>query len=269
MKRRWMIVPAAVLGLLLLAGVTLMLADGDAPTSPIAVPAVQPTGQGLDRSANTPAAPPTSFTPRPIMPRAVAPPSEIVTSTVPTAGPAASGPIPRIVGGPGISPGPILHGQPEREAPPPAAAPPPVATADMGPAWQAFTQVVVIGAGTLNLGGRKVVLAGLVLPESDQRCRVDGGSEITACSFLSLQALRQRLRARGVECRVEGLETIGLEPVACRLGGADLGEWLVAQGWAGAAADAPETYRTAEDAARCAGAGIWADAPRPDSCPAR
>ncbi len=271
MRRRWIIVPAAALGMLLAAGVMLMFAiSDDHLTGPTIVSGLRPAidGQNPPQSAEVPA-PPAPITPQPVMPRRVAPPAEIVTSAPPAADPAASGPMPRIVGGPGISPGPIVNGQMERETPPAPAALTPAAAADSGPAWQAFTQVVVIGAGTLNLGGRKVILAGLQLPEGDQRCRVDGGSEITACSFLSMQALRQRLRARGVECRVDGLETSGIEPVACRLGTADLGEWLVGQGWASAAADAPEAYRAAEDAARCAGAGLWADAPRPDSCPAQ
>ena len=267
---------AAALALVLAAGLTLVLGGGIDLGGGPALPGggagsgAAPEGGAIaDLRRIAPTVAPSTITPAPMVPRSVAPPAETVTSARPAIDPAASGPVPRIVGGPGISPGPIVHGQMQREAPP---APAPAATvviADTGPAWRAYTQVVVIGAATLNLGGRKVVLAGVGQPEDGQRCHVSDGTKTFECSFLSMQALRQRVRARGVECRLGALETIGIEATACRIGTTDLGEWLVSQGWGTAAADAPDAYRTAEDAARCSGSGIWADAPRPDSCPPR
>jgi endonuclease YncB( thermonuclease family) len=249
---------------LVLAGAVTLLVGGELwspePTPPLSAPA-------LRTAAPAPSVPTVPARPQLLVPRAVPPPADIITSAVPAEDPAAAGPPPRIVGGPGISPGPVGHGRMEREAPPQQ--PEAEAAVDSGPAWQPFTQVVVIGAGTLNLGGRKVQLAGIAPPESGLRCRASAGPETFECAFLAMQALRQRLRARGVECRLARLETIGTEPAACRIGTTDLSQWLLDQGWAMAAADAPEAYRTAEDAARCANAGLWAEAPRPDSCPPR
>ncbi|SHF08355.1 hypothetical protein SAMN02745157_1597 [Kaistia soli DSM 19436] len=251
------IAATAALAVVIAAGLTILMDTGPVPgTAPVRV-ADQP-------AASRAAVPPATIAPAPLEPRRPLVPPDVVTSPPPADDPAASGPVPRIVGGPGISPGPVSHGPMAREAP---SAKPEVV--DEGPAWQAFTQVVVIGAGTLNLGGRKVQLAGITPPESGVRCRTAPDAEAFDCAFLSMQALRQRLRARGVECRLSTLETIGVEPAPCRIGGTDLSEWLVEQGWAEPAADAPEDYRTAEDTARCAGVGIWAEAPRPDSCPVR
>ncbi|MBZ9935972.1 thermonuclease family protein [Mesorhizobium sp. BR1-1-16] len=251
------IAATAVLAVAITAGLTLLMDTGPSPR-PAVVVADQPV------PGTRAVAPPAPIAPAPLEARRPLVPPDTVTSPQSAEDSVASGPAPRIVGGPGISPGPVSHGPMEREAPPATRE-----VVDDGPAWQAFTQVVVIGAGTLNLGGRKVQLAGITVPESGTRCRTTPVAEAFDCAFLSMQALRQRLRARGVECRLSALETIGVEPAACRIGSTDLGEWLVEQGWAEPAPDAPEDYRTAEDTARCAAAGIWAEAPRPDSCPVR
>ncbi len=249
---------------LVLAGALTLLIGGELWIPEPMAPSSEPQ---LRTAPAAPPAPVVPAAPQLLVPRTAPPPADMITSAVPADDPAAAGPPPRIVGGPGISPGPVVHGRMEREAPPPQ----PIETVavDSGPAWQPFTQVVVIGAGTLNLGGRKVQLAGVAPPESGLRCRASAGPETFECAFLAMQALRQRLRARGVECQLSQLETIGIEPASCRIGTTDLSQWLLEQGWATPAGDAPEAYRTAEDTARCAGAGMWADAPRPDSCPAR
>lgn len=261
MKRRVMAIAAtAVLAVAIAAGLTILMDTGPVPgTAPIRV-ADGPAAGRVAVPSNTIA--PAAIAPAPLEARRPAVPIDVVTSPLAADDPAASGPVPRIVGGPGISPGPVSHGRMVRDTP--AAKPVPV---DDGPAWQAFTQVVVIGAGTLNLGGRKVQLAGITPPEGGMACRTTPDAEAFDCAYLSMQALRKRLRGRGVECRVSALETIGIETVPCRIGSTDLSEWLVEQGWAEPAGDAPEDYRTAADTARCAGAGIWAGAPRPRQLP--
>lgn len=63
---------------------------------------------------------------------------------------------------PGMTPGPDVDGPLVRIPVPP---PPPLA-----PRWQRFFRVVALDAGTLDLGRRKVRLAGIVAPAPDTTC---------------------------------------------------------------------------------------------------
>jgi len=256
-------IAALLLVAVILAGIVTLVMDGgesvrvgagaSAPAQPIA-------------AASRPLPPPATITPSPKIARPLPEPAPLVTSTVPTTSEAPPGSLPRIVGGPGISPGPLVTGVLEREAP---KAPEPEAAPPSGPQWKTYSQVVVIGAGIMNLGGRKVQLDGIIVPASGSTCHTAPDEPGFDCAFLSMQALRQRIRARGVECRLDTVEYVGAEPASCRIGQTDLAAWLVEQGWAAPAEDAPDEYRAAEREARCAGAGIWAAATRPDSCPAQ
>lgn len=164
---------------------------------------------------------------------------------------------PRVVGGPGITPGPFAAAEPlPREATP--AGPEP---AD----WTTYRRVTVVGAGEIDLGKRRIVLAGIAPLPPDRQCRVTKGAAERPCAALALLALRQRVRGLGLQCR-SAPDAIAAD---CRIGATDLSLWLIEQGWAEAAADAPEAYRAAESEARCAEKGLWRTAAPPADCPAR
>jgi len=164
---------------------------------------------------------------------------------------------PRVVGGPGITPGPFAAAEPlPREAVP--AGPEP---AD----WTTYRRVTVVGAGEIDLGKRRIVLAGIAPLPPDRQCRVTKGAAERPCAALALLALRQRVRGLGLQCR-SAPDAVSAD---CRIGATDLSLWLIEQGWAEAASDAPESYRAAESEARCAAKGLWRTAAPPDDCPAR
>ena len=167
----------------------------------------------------------------------------------------------RNVTAPGMTPAPSGSGPLEREALPKKAPTP--------PRWKAYAPVVVEEAGLLDIGPRKVRLAGINTPTADRLCSPpasDGTEARVACSHLALVALRRRIRAFGVECRISANETADPVVAPCRIGPTDLALWLVEQGWAQAAKQAPEGYVAAEKEARCARRGVWREVETPPDC---
>ncbi|MCX5518019.1 hypothetical protein OSH10_06190 [Kaistia defluvii] len=167
----------------------------------------------------------------------------------------------RNVTAPGMTPAPSGSGPLEREALPKKAPTP--------PRWKAYAPVVVEEAGLLDIGPRKVRLAGINTPAADRLCSPpasDGTEARVACSHLALVALRRRIRAFGVECRISANETADPVVAPCRIGPTDLALWLVEQGWAQAAKQAPEGYVAAEKEARCARRGVWREVETPPDC---
>ena len=167
----------------------------------------------------------------------------------------------RNVTAPGMTPAPSVSGPLEREAVPRKPPTP--------PRWKTYAPVVVREAGLLDIGSRNVRLAGIVVPTGDQLCHpgATGDADVdVACSRLAMVALRSRIRAFGVECRIS--ENDPADPVVapCRIGPTDLALWLVEQGWAEAARRAPKGYAAAEKEARCARRGFWQAASPPADC---
>ncbi|MBN8999014.1 MAG: hypothetical protein J0H54_06355 [Rhizobiales bacterium] len=138
---------------------------------------------------------------------------------------------PRLVVAPGITPAPVSREELPREPVPPRAPDP--------PRWQPYRHVMVLEAGLLDLGKRSVELAGVVPAPRDRNCRAGAETAERPCALLALQAMRQRIRGLGVECRI--------------------------------AADAVEDpdYAEAEKEARCGARGMWRDAETPGDCPSR
>lgn len=167
----------------------------------------------------------------------------------------------RNVTAPGMTPAPVVSGPLEREALPKKPPTP--------PRWKAYSPVVVREAGLLDIGPRNVRLAGIVAPTGDQLCHpgATGDADVDiACSRLAMVALRSRIRAFGVECRISENDTADPVVAPCRIGPTDLALWLVEQGWAEAARSAPKAYAAAEKEARCARRGLWKAASPPADC---
>jgi endonuclease YncB( thermonuclease family) len=167
-------------------------------------------------------------------------------------------PASRDVTPPGMTPGPAGAGPLVREAVPPPAPDP--------PRWHRFFLPVTTDAATFVSGGLTIKVAGVVPPSRSETCPEKDGAT-WPCGEVALGSLRRFLLGRAVECWFGPADTGPQITVACRVGKADIGLWLVSQGWAKPAADASGAYRQAADAARCGQRGLWRDGGR-DRCPA-
>ena len=180
---------------------------------------------------------------------------------VAAASPSTATPALRNVTGPGMTPAPGGEGPLEREAQP--RKPP------LPPRWKAYAPVKVEGAGLLDIGARKVRLAGIVPPADGRTCLAPSAGATDAkvdCAHLAMVALRRRIRAFGEECRISPNDTADRVVAPCRIGRTDLALWLVEQGWAQAAPKPPEGYASAEKEARCARRGMWRETDPPKDC---
>ncbi|WP_292896002.1 MULTISPECIES: thermonuclease family protein [unclassified Nitratireductor] len=125
---------------------------------------------------------------------------------------------------------------------------------------QTLTGVVIVHDGdTLTVAGERIRLEGIDAPEFQQRCTL-GGKEY-ACGREALRALRRLVGGAEVVC--EGFQRDRYDRLLarCKVNETDIGEALVAAGWALAYGD----YDAVEAEARRAQRGIWGggfEAPR-------
>ncbi len=107
-------------------------------------------------------------------------------------------------------------------------------------------QPVAKAAGLIEAKGYSIAVSGIDMVGLDDTC-TDAGQE-WACGQRARTAFRGFLRGRAVVCKVppeNGRDIIAAE---CRIGKDDVGQWLVENGWARAAANGPyaEAGRKAE-----------------------
>jgi endonuclease YncB( thermonuclease family) len=114
----------------------------------------------------------------------------------------------------------------------------------------------VVDGDTLELHGARIRLSGIDAPEAAQTCRIAG--KPWPCGRRAAQALAERIGARTVTCRWRKLDRYRRPIAVCRIGGEDLGAWMVANGWALAFRRYGTAYVAQEDAARTAPRGVWA-----------
>jgi endonuclease YncB( thermonuclease family) len=150
----------------------------------------------------------------------------------------------------GGTPGPVRAGL--------AGAVPPAPITVPGTAQQFDGQAQPAGGAALAIGGRTVQLFGVRLPQAAERC-MSAGRQPLPCSEVARELLAARLRGGGrVSCRVP-LNRPGMVSAICRDStGADLGGYLVSEGVALADAGQSYDYVGAENAARSARRGLWA-----------
>ena len=118
-------------------------------------------------------------------------------------------------------------------------------------------QASVIDGDTLELHGNRVRLWGIDAPESSQLCRGEDSLPYR-CGAEAANALDAFIARRSVNCAPISLDRYGRTVATCKVGGTDLGEWLVSSGFA---LDWPQysagKYGTAQRQAERAGRGIW------------
>lgn len=125
--------------------------------------------------------------------------------------------------------------------------------------WKGTTlfRPLATGAGRIRAQGRTVTIAGVELVGPEESC-ADQGRQ-WPCGARAMTAFRAFLRGRAVICDIPGEADSGDFTARCRLGKQDIGEWLVANGWARAPADSP--YAQAGEKAEKGRKGVYGHAP--------
>ena len=113
----------------------------------------------------------------------------------------------------------------------------------------------VIDGDTLEIQGQRIRLHGIDAPESRQLCRLDGKS--WQCGEVAANALADKIARRSVTCEDLGRDRYKRIIARCTVAGEDLGEWMVAQGWAVAYRRYSLDYVDEEADAQAARRGIW------------
>ena len=113
-----------------------------------------------------------------------------------------------------------------------------------------------IDGDTLDLGAVRVRLFGIDAPEGGQSCRRADGAEWD-CAAAASDRLAELIEGREVECSVVDRDRYRRVVATCLVGGLDLGEALVRDGYAWAYRRYSGRYVGAEAAARAARRGIW------------
>ena len=125
-----------------------------------------------------------------------------------------------------------------------------------GPRQAAGTRAELIhrptfsAAGSIEKGSKSIRLIGVVITVVDAQC--GSWPDAWPCGRMARAALQRFVRYRSIECRMPEELVDGL--ARCSVGGRDIGEWLVAQGWA--RASGPD-YAAAEKTAQEEKRGVW------------
>ena len=117
-------------------------------------------------------------------------------------------------------------------------------------------RIRVIDGDTLVVGATTYRLFGIDAPEGRQTCTTNSGAA-WKCGASSTQALRALIGTSSVQCEARDRDRYGRTVATCHAAGVDLGEAMVAGGWALAYRSYSKQYVPAEDIARAAAAGIW------------
>ncbi|ADZ71682.1 thermonuclease family protein [Polymorphum gilvum] len=126
---------------------------------------------------------------------------------------------------------------------------------------------VVRDAGVLVAGSLVVHLAHIVAPAVETQCTSTQGDP-WPCGARARTELQRVIRLLAVECEKTADLGDGEIVAVCRRNRIDLGAWLLRNGWATPAPDAPAGYRDLETGARQARAGMWRSEEAADLAPA-
>jgi endonuclease YncB( thermonuclease family) len=113
----------------------------------------------------------------------------------------------------------------------------------------------VIDGDTIVVASERVRLQGIDAPELHQTCTAYG--QEWSCGQTAAEWLRDRLRGQQVDCIGHARDRYGRLLAVCYIGGEDLNERIVREGWALDFRRYSTDYLQAESAAKRGGAGIW------------
>lgn len=114
-------------------------------------------------------------------------------------------------------------------------------------------------AGRVAGSGVVVTLVGIEVTSPDRTC-TDAEGHKWPCGMRARSAFRGFVRGRALACDLPPELTEKSYTVACTLGGRDVGEWLVQQGWV-LPAPGSDRYAQLASEAREAGRGMFGAAP--------
>ncbi|WP_156122305.1 thermonuclease family protein [Aureimonas altamirensis] len=140
--------------------------------------------------------------------------------------------------------------EPEPQAPPEPQPAPSPAAADPE---RIFHRAVAVTATDFEADGLRISLAGVESLPFEETCSL--GTVSAPCGAQARTALRGWLRGRSLSCDVPADAREGGVEAACHVGGEDVAQWLVMQGWARPIPGG--AYENAAQAARRDERGLW------------
>jgi len=118
-------------------------------------------------------------------------------------------------------------------------------------------QATVIDGDTIEIHRQRIRLSGIDAPESDQLCRGDDSLQYR-CGADAANELDRFIAGRPVSCEQLDVDRYKRVVAFCTVGGVDLGEWIVRQGFA---FDWPRysrgKYAVAQREAQQVQRGVW------------
>jgi endonuclease YncB( thermonuclease family) len=119
--------------------------------------------------------------------------------------------------------------------------------------------ISVADGDSFRLNGERYRLQDIDAPELHQMCK-DAAGRAWACGREARDQLRKLLNQQAVKCEKTNRDRFGRFIAVCRVGGRDIGETMIRNGWATAYKGRGLTsrYVTAENEARAARRGLWA-----------
>ena len=123
------------------------------------------------------------------------------------------------------------------------------------PASDLSSYAFVNDDGSLRVDNRTVRLDGIIIPPTDQTCQ--SNVRPITCAPQAALALNFKIGVNFVHCDIRERRPNGDVTAHCTVNDEDLAAWLIQQGWAAAAPDAPPEYIVLEKIARQRGLGVW------------
>lgn len=114
----------------------------------------------------------------------------------------------------------------------------------------------VFDGDTIRLEGDIIRLFGIDAPEGKQTCRAANGGNWD-CGAAATTSLRLALGDGRPDCDDRGRDIYHRRLAVCRVGGVDINDWLVREGFAWSFRRYSGLYNKAEEEARGARRGVW------------
>ncbi|MBC7577715.1 MAG: thermonuclease family protein [Tardiphaga sp.] len=108
----------------------------------------------------------------------------------------------------------------------------------------------------MAFGSTRIRLAGIDAPSLDQLC-LNATGERWSCGVAAHDALVKHVGDKEWTCHVQRTDRFGRSVAKCEVGGEDISQWLVQNGWALAYVNFSHAYEADEKPARAAKAGLW------------